>query len=147
MKIWPLDQTAGNGKMIKMPIQPSIVSWLSVRNGARALEFYKAAFGAKEAYLLNGGDKGIIARLSVDGAEFWVADESPAHGNPSPDSIGGSPVRMILTVPDPDSVFNQALRAGATEIHPVSEGHGWRIGRIKDPFGHVWEIGYELKKT
>lgn len=130
-----------------MPVLTSINPWLSVRNGARALEFYKAAFGAKEAYLLDGGDKGIVARLSIDSAEFWVADESPAHGNPSPESIGGSPVRMILTVADPDSVFDQAIRAGATETHPVSEGHGWRIGRIKDPFGHHWEIGRELKKS
>jgi len=82
----------------------------------------------------------------VDGAEFWVADESPAHGNPSPESIGGSPVRMILTVADPDTVFMQALRAGAMEIHPVSEYHGWRSGRLKDPFGHHGEIGHELKK-
>lgn len=129
-----------------MPIQTSLAPWLSVRHGARALEFYKAAFGAKETYLLDGGDKGIVARLSMDGAEFWVADESPAHGNPSPESIGGSPVRMILTVADPDLIFNQAIRAGATEIHPVGEGHGWRIGRIKDPFGHHWEIGHELNK-
>ncbi len=132
--------------MIRMPIQTSLAPWLSVRHGARALEFYKAAFGAKETYLLDGGDKGIVARLSMDGAEFWVADESPAHGNPSPESIGGSPVRMILTVADPDLIFNQAIRAGATEIHPVGEGHGWRIGRIKDPFGHHWEIGHELNK-
>jgi PhnB protein len=129
-----------------MPVQTSINPWLSVRNGARALEFYKAAFGAQETYLLDGGDKGIVARLSIDGAEFWLADESPAHGNPSPESAGGSPVRMILTVADPDALFTQAIRAGATEIHPVGEGHGWRIGRLQDPFGHHWEIGYELKK-
>jgi len=55
-------------------------------------------------------------------------------------------VRMILTVADPDSVFAEAIRAGATEIHPVSEDHGWRSGRLKDPFGHHWEIGHELKK-
>ncbi|HVW09039.1 MAG TPA: VOC family protein [Bryobacteraceae bacterium] len=129
-----------------MPIQTSLAPWLSVRHGARAVDFYKAAFGAAESYLLDGGEKGIVARLSIGGAEFWVADESPAHGNPSPESAGGSPVRMILTVANPDDVFAQAIRAGATEIYPVSEGHGWRIGRLQDPFGHHWEIGYELLK-
>ncbi len=128
-----------------MPARTSLAPWLSVRNGARAVEFYKAAFGAKQSYLLNGGEKGIVARLSVDGAEFWVADESPEHNNPSPETAGGSPVRMILTVADPDSVFAQAIRAGATEVYPVSVGHGWRIGRLKDPFGHHWEIGHELE--
>lgn len=117
----------------------SLAPWLPVLDGTRALEFYKAAFGAEEAYLLDGGEKGIVARLSVDGAEFWVADESSGHP-------GGSQVRMILTVEDPDAVFAQAIAAGATEIYPVSEGHGWRIGRLKDPFGYHWEIGYEISK-
>ncbi|HVV46020.1 MAG TPA: VOC family protein [Bryobacteraceae bacterium] len=130
-----------------MSVRTSITPWLSVRDGKSALAFYKAAFGAKEEYLLDGGDKGIVARLCIDGAEYWVADESPGHGNPGPESAGGSPVRMILTVGDPDFVFAQAIRAGATEIHPVSEDHGWRIGRLKDPFGHQWEIGCELKQN
>jgi PhnB protein len=51
---------------------------------------------------------------------------------------------MILTVPDPDAVFAAALKAGASEVYPVTEGHGWRIGRVVDPFGHHWEIGRPL---
>jgi PhnB protein len=105
------------------------------------VEFYRSAFGAVEVYLLDGGEKGVVARLSIDGAEFWVSDESPEHGNSSPASIGGMAVRMILTVPDPDSAFARAVKAGAKEIYPVSEGHGWRVGRVADPFGHHWEIG------
>jgi PhnB protein len=85
-----------------------------------------------------------VARLSVDGAEFWVGDESPEHKNFSPKTIGGGSVRMVFTVADPDAVFARAVKAGAKEVHPVSEMHGWRIGRVEDPFGHHWEIGREV---
>jgi PhnB protein len=119
----------------------SIAPWLSVRGSARAVEFYKSAFGATEVYRLDGGDKGVVARLSVDGAEFWVSDESPEHRNFSPETIDGCSVRLILTVADPDAAFSRAIRAGATEVWPVGEGHGWRVGRVVDPFGHHWEIG------
>src|SRR5215471_8427664 len=83
----------------------TIAPWLSVRNGAQAVDFYKSAFGATEAFRLDGPDGGVVARLSVNGAEFWVSDESPEHGNFSPQSLGGGSVRMVLTVSDPDSVF------------------------------------------
>ena len=118
----------------------SIAPWLSVRNSAMAVEFYKAAFGAKEVFRLEGADGGVVARLSVGGAEFWLSDESPEHGNFSPQSLGGGSVRMILNVQDPDAVFLSAVKAGASEVHPVEEQHGWRVGRLVDPFGHHWEI-------
>jgi len=118
----------------------SIAPWLSVRRSAEAVEFYKAAFGATEVYRHDGPGGSVVARLSVDGAEFWLGDESPEHSNFSPDSLGGSSVRIILTVADPDAVFGQALKAGASEVWAVSEGHGWRVGRVVDPFGHHWEI-------
>ena len=118
----------------------TIAPWLSVRRSGEAVEFYKAAFGAVEVYRLNAG--GVIARLSVHGAEFWVGDESPEHGNFSPETLNGSSVRIILTVRDPDAVFAQARAAGASEVYPVSESHGWRIGRVVDPYGHHWEIGH-----
>lgn len=124
-------------------IVTSIAPWLSVRNGARAVDFYKAAFGATELFRLEDGDS-VVARLSVDGAEFWLSDESPEHGNVSPESLGGGSVRIILTVADPDAVFARALNAGASQVFPVCEEHGWRLGRVKDPFGHHWEIGREL---
>jgi PhnB protein len=126
-------------------ITTSIAPWLSVRHSAEAVDFYKSAFGATEVYRLDAD--GVIARLSVQGAEFWVGDESPEHGNFSPESLNGSSVRMILTVADPDAVFAQARAAGAAEVYPVSEGHGWRIGRVVDPFGHHWEIGYPLPES
>jgi PhnB protein len=128
--------------MIK--IQTSIAPWLSVRKSASAVDFYKSAFGAVEVYRLDGPDDSVVARLSVGGAEFWLGDESPSHGNFSPESLGGGSVRMILTVADPDEVFRQALAAGAKQIYPVSEEYGWRVGRVVDPFGHHWEIGRPL---
>jgi PhnB protein len=122
----------------------SISPWLSVRNSAQAVDFYKSAFGATEVFRLEGPDGGVVARLSVGGAEFWLSEESPEHGNLSPESLGGGSVRMILTVPDPDAVFVRALKAGASEVFPVGEQHGWRLGRVVDPFGHHWEIGRPL---
>ncbi|HEY7405448.1 MAG TPA: VOC family protein [Candidatus Angelobacter sp.] len=122
----------------------SIAPWLSVRNGAKAVDFYKAAFGAIEAFRIDAPDGGVVARLAVDGAEFWLGDESPEHHNYSPQSLGGSTVRMVLTVADPDAVFKRAVNAGASAVVPVQEMHGWRVGRIADPFGHHWEIGREL---
>lgn len=121
--------------------RPSIAPWLSVRDSARAVDFYKSAFGATEAYRLDPPDGGVVARLTINGAEFWLSDESPEHGNFSPESLRGGTVRMILTVPDPDAVFAQALAAGASQVFPVAEEHGWRVGRLVDPFGHHWEIG------
>jgi PhnB protein len=122
----------------------SIAPWLSVRDSARAVDFYKSAFAAKEVYRFDGPEGSVVARLSVDGAEFWLGDESPEHGNFSPQTVGGTSVRMILTVADPDAVFARALQAGASAVWPVSEGHGWRVGRVADPFGHHWEIGRPL---
>jgi len=105
------------------------------------VEFYKAAFGAVEVYRIEDPDGNVVARLSVEGAEFWVGDESPEHLNFSPETLGGATVRIIFTMADPDSMFARALKAGATQVWAVSEGHGWRVGRVADPFGHQWEIG------
>jgi PhnB protein len=123
-----------------------IAPWLSVRNGAKAVDFYKSAFGATEAFRIDAPDGAVVARLSVDGAEFWLGDESPQHHNFSPQSLGGGTVRMVLTVADPDAVFERAVKAGATQVVPVQEMHGWRVGRVVDPFGHHWEIGRELQR-
>ncbi|MEP6918470.1 MAG: VOC family protein [Acidobacteriota bacterium] len=122
----------------------AIAPMLSVRHGARAIEFYKAALGAVEVFKVEAPDGAVVCRLSVDGAEFWVADESPEHGNFSPESVGGGTVRMILTVPDPDARFATAIAAGGREIVPVKDEYGWRLGRMADPFGHHWEIGRPL---
>ncbi len=120
-----------------------ILAQLSVRRGRDAIEFYRAAFGAVEDHRVGGteGHPDVVAQLSVGDATFWVSDESPPHANFSPESLGGGTVRMLLIVADPQSVLERAVAAGATEIYPVSEEHGWRLGRVRDPFGHDWEIG------
>ena len=114
-------------------------------NYHKAVAFYKKAFNATEVYHLEDPDGNVVSRLSIDGAEFWLGDESPEHSNFSPDALGGGTVRMILTIADPDTIFAQALEAGATEIFPVGEDYGWRLGRLVDPFGHHWEIGHQLE--
>ena len=124
----------------KAAISNSIVPWLNVRCSTRAIEFYKAAFGAVEVFRLGGGDS-VVARLSVAGAEFWVGDESPQHFNFSPQSLSGSTVRIIFSVADSDAGVARAVEAGASEVHPVAPRHGCRLGRIADPYGHHWEIG------
>src|ERR1700730_12756288 len=92
-------------------VRTTIAPWLSVRNGAQAVEFYKSAFGATEVYRMEDPGGGVVARLSVNGAEFWLGGESQEHGTSSPEFVGGGSVRMILTVADPDAIFAQALTA------------------------------------
>ena len=127
--------------MSSSDFKTSITATLSVRNWAQAVEFYKAAFGASELYRVEGGG---VARLTVSGAEFWVAEESPPNLNFSPESLGGCSVRMLLIVADPAAVCAQAVAAGARQVSPVSDAHGWRLGLIVDPFGHRWEVARPL---
>jgi PhnB protein len=115
----------------------NIAPWLSVRDATQAAEYYKAAFGAVELERLAEADEVMVAQLSIDGAEFWIQRE--------PDTVvDGSQVRMLLTVDEPDTVFTTAIAAGATEVAPIHEDHGWRVGRLSDPYGHHWEIGRRL---
>jgi PhnB protein len=126
--------------------QTRVVPELAVRRGRAAVDFYKAAFGAVEDYRVGGTDEAeaVVAQLSIGPATFWVHDESPEHGTFSPESVGGGTVRILLVVDDPDAVVARAVAAGATEVAAVGEEHGWRLGRIVDPFGHQWEIGMPL---
>jgi len=121
-------------------VRTSIAPWLSVSDAPSAVDYYKAAFGAVERYRLEDDThRVVVAQLAIDRADFWLQED--------PDSspgAGGGPIRMILTVDDPESVFRQAVAAGATAVAPVSDGHGWRIGRLADPFGHHWEVGKPL---
>lgn len=129
-------------------LKTSLAPLLSVRRGARAIDFYKRAFGAKELLRIENDKGEVVARMAVAGAEFWLADESPQHFNFSPESLGGGSVRMVLTIENPDAAFERAVAAGATVIWPVADQHyGWRVGRIADPFGHHWEIGKPLSNS
>ena len=124
----------------------SIVPQLAVRRDRAAIEFYKQAFGAAEVYRGGGTEdhEEVVAQLSIVAASFWVSDESPPNHTFSPESLDGGTVRMLLIVDDPTLAVERAVAAGATEISPVAEEHGWRLGRIADPFGHHWEIGTPL---
>lgn len=115
-----------------------ITATLAVKDWPAAIAFYKAAFGAIELFSIEGGG---VGQLAVDGAEFWVAEESIEHQNFSPQSLGGCSVRMLLIVEDPAAVVDKAVAAGATLVVPVADNHDWRLGRIVDPAGHHWEIG------
>ena len=124
------------------PVKTSIAPWLSVSRATEAVDYYQAAFGAVERYRLEDGEGSVVvAQLAIEGADFWLQEDVDS----SPEFQDRRSVRMILTVDDPDAVFEQAIAAGATEVAAVSEGHGWRIGRVVDPFGHHWEIGKPLR--
>ena len=125
------------------PFKTTLAPNLVVANALEAIAFYTTAFGAVELYRV--GDDAGVAQLSIGGAEFWIAEgESPELGRFTPESLGGRSAGMILTVEDPDAVWNHAVAAGATAEAPVEDGHGWRSGRLIDPFGHHWEIARPL---
>jgi PhnB protein len=120
-------------------IQPEL--W--VEHPREALAFYKDAFGATVAHCVGDGDD-IVAQLRVGEAAFWIAPASSNMKRLSPRSIDGATSRTLLVVDDPDTVIRRAVAAGATETSPVANEHGWRLGRIIDPFGQEWEIGSPL---
>lgn len=128
--------TEHSGSM-RAPVTTSIAPWLSVSRATDAVIFYEAAFGAVERYRLEDEIGGIVvAHLSIEGASFWVQEDPDSN----PLAVGAQSVRMLLIVEDPEAMFARAIAAGATEVFPVMEEHGWQTGRIVDPFGHHWEI-------
>jgi PhnB protein len=120
-------------------IQPQL--WVE-RAGA-AVAFYEAALGATVLHRVGEGDD-IVAQLAVGDAAFWVAAASADMKRFSPTAIGGATGRTLLVVDDPEAAVSRAVAGGATELSPVVDEHGWRLGRIGDPFGHEWEIGRPL---
>jgi PhnB protein len=134
-----------------MPTQ--ISPMLAVSDGNAAIEFYKAAFGAIVLWHLDGGH--VVAGLSIDDAQFFLAHESPPHGTRGPASAGFTTVRIELFVDDPVAVHKHALAAGAIEHSPVNEHTHETVGphpikrmqqgAVIDPFGHMWLIGRILE--
>jgi PhnB protein len=120
-------------------IQPEL--WVDAPG--QAVAFYGAAFGAVVLHRVGDGDD-TVAQLALGDAAFWVAASSAAMKRLSPRAIDGATSRTLLVVDDPETVVARAVAAGATESSPVDNEHGWRLGRIIDPFGHEWEIGRPL---
>ena len=116
---------------------------LWVDEAAAAIVFYESAFAAVVLHRVGEGDE-IVAQLSVGGASFWVAAADPGLRRLSPRAIDGATGRTLLVVDDPDQTHARAVAAGATATSPIQDEHGWRLGRIVDPFGHEWEIGRPL---
>jgi PhnB protein len=125
--------------LVVTDIQPEL--WLD--GAGAAVAFYQAAFGATVLHRVGEGDD-IVAQMAIDGAAFWVASAGSSKKRFSPGAIGGATSRTLLVVDDPDAMFEQAVSAGAAPAAQVADEHGWRLGRIIDPFGHEWEIGRPL---
>jgi PhnB protein len=122
-------------------IQPEL--W--VDHADEAVAFYQAAFGARVLHRVGEGPD-IVAQLAVGDAAFWVSPGGPEGPRFSPSAIGGATGRTLLVVDDPDATVAQAVAAGATASSEVADEHGWRLGRIFDPFGHEWEIGRPVRQ-
>lgn len=122
----------------------TIKPFLTVKDCEKAVDFYVSAFGAIETKRFEMPDQKISSVIEIEKAEFYVADEEPQNGNLSPDLRSSNPVRMVLQTTNADELFEKAISFGATEICPMTTEEDWRIGKLKDPFGHVWEIGYTL---
>ena len=120
----------------------SVTPYLIVRGGADAIEFYKKAFGAVELFRFPSPDGKIgHAEIKVGDSPIMLADEYPDMGYNGPQSIGGSPVSLMIYIDDVDTVFNQAVGAGATVKEPLQDKfYGDRIGTVIDPFGHRWHL-------
>ena len=128
------------------PFTSFIIPTLSVSNGATAIAFYQKAFAAVVLMSDTDPNGNTVGVLDVQGAQFVVADQSPAHGNYSAETLEGKiSVRIGLMVNDPDALADMAVAAGAKVVYPVADqSYGYRLGHFIDPFGHHWEIGKPL---
>jgi PhnB protein len=121
---------------------------LTVKTAASAIDFYARAFGALAQTRVQTPTGQIVAELSIGGEQFFVVDENPEAFNLSPETLGGTSVRISLIVDDADAATAQAIAAGAVEIFPVADQpYGLRQGRVADPYGHHWLIGTPLTTT
>jgi PhnB protein len=128
-------------------VSQAAVSYLAVRDASAAIEFYKKAFGAIETLRLTDPSGKIAhAEISIGNSSMYLAEEMPGWQNPSPDTLGGSAVTIVLNVADVDSVVRQAVEAGAKLLAPVMDQfYGERSGKLTDPFGHVWRVSTRIE--
>jgi PhnB protein len=125
----------------------SVTPYLIVTGAARALDHYKMAFDAKELMRMPGPDGKVAhAEMQIGDAKIMLADEMPAMGHKSPQTLGGSGVGLMLYVTDVDRIFERAVNAGGTVKQPLTnQFYGDRSGTVTDPFGHVWTIATHVE--
>jgi PhnB protein len=126
---------------------PQVTPYLSVDDGNAAIEFYKTVLGATERVRMAGPDGKVgHAELQIGDSLLMLADEVPEMGNPSPKSVGGTPVTISMYVDDVDAVFDRAVQAGAKPLRPVeNQFYGDRAGQFEDPFGHRWSVATHVE--
>jgi PhnB protein len=136
-----------------MPVNPvpegyrTVTPYLIVSGAAKAIDFYKRAFGAEERVRMPMPDGKIgHAEIQIGDSIVMLADEFPQMGAQSPQTIGGTPVGLCLYVADVDVLFKRAIAAGAKEERPVQDQfYGDRSGTLIDPFGHKWTIATHIE--
>jgi len=125
-------------------VTPSIV----VRDGAKAIEFYKRAFGAVELGRFEMQGKIAHAEIRVGDSIMMLSEEFPEMGSKSPQTLGGTPVTLFLYVEDADASFKRAVDAGAKVEVPLADMFwGDRFGKVTDPFGHCWSIATHIEEV
>jgi PhnB protein len=125
----------------------TVTPYLCIRGAAKALDFYKRAFGAQVTVSM-GGPGGLIshAEMKIGDSMIMLADEMPMSTGKSPESLGGTSVNLFLYLEDVDSVFNQAVAAGAKVEMPLADQFwGDRYGKLTDPFGHSWSLATHVE--
>lgn len=125
----------------------TVTPYLTIKNCAKAIEFYKKAFGAVETVRLDGSNNKIMhAEIKIGDSILMMSDESDEWMNKGPEQLGGSPISVVLYVENVDDVFNRAVKEGASVVREVrNEFYGDRMGTLKDPFGHTWSIGTHVE--
>lgn len=129
---------------------PPMSPYLTVKGAGKAIQFYTAAFGATELYRLSDPATGAVghAEIMLNGSHLMLSDENPAWGNKSPQTLGGTPVKLCLMVPNTDAAVDRASAAGAVvEMPPTDMFYGFRCASVRDPFGHQWMIQHEIEKV
>jgi PhnB protein len=124
----------------------SVTPYLVLDDAAKAIEFYKKAFGAEEKYRLPMGDRIGHAEIKIGDSFVMLADEFPEMGHLGPKARGGTTVSLLIYLDDVDTAFQRAIQTGATEIKPL-ENQLWgdRMGTLTDPFGHQWSLATHVE--
>ena len=125
----------------------SVTPYLSVKGAAKAIDYYKQVFGATELFRMPGPDGKIgHAEIKIGNSPIMLADEFPEMEFVSPQTLGGTPVGIMIYVDDVDTMYNQAIEQGGTEVKPLQDQfYGDRSGTLRDPFGHVWTVATHVE--